>query len=71
MIMERNQQPPLDDGWRGLTESARLKPQVGEGLLADLMLGHKGNDPHRSPPLCANQRISLIDLLNQLGPALF
>jgi hypothetical protein len=45
--------------------------QVGEDLLEDLGLGNTGNDPHRSFTPGAEQRIGLIDLLDQLAPALF
>ncbi len=46
------------------------QPQVAEDLLDDVGLINKGNDAHGAPAPLTHQRISLIDLLDQLGPAL-
>ena len=49
----------------------RPQPQVGEDLLDDLALVNKGDDAHRAPTPWTKQEIGLIDLSDELGPALF
>ncbi len=56
-------------GWRGMGRM-RPQPQVGEDFLDDLALVNEGDDAHGAPTPLTHQRISLIDLLDQLGPAL-
>ena len=46
------------------------QPQVGENFLDDPALVNKRDDAHGAPTPLTHQRISLIDLLDQLGPAL-
>ena len=46
------------------------QPQVGENFLDDLALVNEGDDAHRAPTPLTQQRIGLMDLLDQVRPAL-
>ena len=49
----------------------RPQPQVCQNFLNDVGLVNKGDDAHGAPTPLTQQGIGLIDLLDQLGPALF
>jgi hypothetical protein len=43
--------------------------EVGQNLFDDLLLINEGNDPHRAPTLRPEQGIDLVDLFDEVGPA--
>ena len=48
----------------------RPEAEVGEELFDDHGLVYDRDGPHRSPTLGTEQRINLINLLDEMGPAL-